>query len=1007
MKKIVVLFIIIFIWIIPDLSGQGNQKKMTMYSVEDGLSQSSVHSMIQDGFGYLWISTANGLNCFDGKDITCYFPPVGPGSSYNVNRIRKTLCDEIGNLWIGTDEGLFFFNRITNEIEDPFPEIKEIKSGYCYPLFLVNDTIHALTSDSSVLSINLHDHQFRTTHFESAFYWIISTTDNFEEIVGISATSSIVFFGIKSSALSIQTFKFDIQLFGNLSDIKFYKKNKYFILFHDEILLFNRDSGTLEPPLETHIPHEKGKSIFKSLKQLKSGEVWIGSSNQGIFVLDSTLTYRYQISGEADHKLPVRNISTIFEDKQSNIWIGTDGYGLGLLKPDNTGPGLVNHESSTIGNLSSDFIWSFYEDDERMLWIGTANEGINKWNRKSNTIENYLLSNKKTFPTPNDIYSICPLGEDELLIGTSCGIWLFDKKTHLSYPISNLFNDQNIRRTTSIIPIEKNQFIAQIQNRCFIISENEKSWMFDTIQIPDSVIINLTYKSVTGNIFGFTGDGIYKITGGEIDFTPFIYRSGRMMIKINSIAELTNGFIYAATDKGLVVLDFNGQITRIYSTSDGLPNHYLYGILADRNENLWISSNRGLSHFNPVSEKFDNYGMTDGLQSFEFNSGATFKNDAGEMFFGGINGFNYFHPDSLHSLKFPPTVEITGLKVNDLAYKADSSMMAKKLVSFEYSLNTITFEFKAIEFTNPEYIIYSCFLEGYDKNWVDAGPSNFIRYSKLPPGKYKFSVKAAGRQGNWGQSPAEINLVIDRPIWMKSWFIIAMTFLAIGIVVVTVYYLSTVKIRKKIAILEHQREISLIHTRISSDLHDDIGSGLSKLAMLSDTAILNLTDHPEGVKRLKNISANARRLIDQLRVIVWTLNPQYDQLESLISYIHQQAGDFLDNFPIKVTFTLPEKIPSVSVSPEFKRNIHYTVMEALHNAVKHSGSEEIFIDLKVHENRLEISVRDTGTGFDPTQVSGFGNGLHFIQKRMEDIKGTFTINSQKGKGTIIHITADL
>jgi signal transduction histidine kinase/ligand-binding sensor domain-containing protein len=993
-----------------ELSGQEPQKKLTHFSVEDGLSQSSVHSIIQDGYGYLWISTGNGLNCFDGKNFTSYFPPIAPKSSFKVNRMRKVIFDDIGNLWIGTDEGLFYFNRITNQMEDPFPEIKKIKDGYCYPLFLNGDTIHALLADSSVLSINIRDHKFRKTQLETSFFGVISTENGSDELVGVSISTSLWFFGLNSAELTVQNFKFNKQFSGYLSDIEYYKENKYFILFHDEILLFNKTTGKLEQPLETIIPLEVGKSVYKSITRLKSGEVWIGTSSQGIFVLDSTLAYKYQIIGESDHTEHInqlKNITTIFEDKSGNIWVGTDGNGIGLLNPDYVGLNLLNNESVTNGKLSSDFIWSFYEDDENNLWIGTSNEGINKWNRKTNTIENFLLSNKKTFPTPNDVYSICPVREQELLIGTSCGIWLFDKNSHRSFPISNNFNENHIRRTNAIIPIDNNHYITQIHNRCFFISEKGESWKFDTIQISDTVIINLTFQSITGRIFGFSNKGIYEITKQNITYKPFIYLTSQMMLKTNSIVELSDGLMCVASDKGLAVMDFKGHIYKIYNTTDGLSNHYLYGILADSKENLWMSSNKGLSQFSPTTGKFNNYGMNDGLQSYEFNAGATYKNLKGEMFFGGINGFNYFHPDSLYAAETSPAVVISGIKVNDLFFLTDTSIMAKKILNLEYNRNTVTFEFNAIEFINPGFITYTCLLEGYDKDWISLGTVPSIRYSKLPPGKYNFLVKAASRQGNWSETPAKIILLIARPYWMKTWFILLLAVLGVSIISIAAYFLSTIKIRRKLAILEHQQEISLIHSRISSDLHDDIGSGLSKLAMLSDTTIAKAADNPEVVQRLTNVSTSARRLIDQLRVIVWTLNPQYDQIDSLISYIHQQAGEFLDDSPLKATFILPEKIQSLIVTPEFKRNIHYTVMEVLHNAVKHSGAKEIFIEIAIPDNHLEIIIRDTGKGFDPDQISGFGNGLHFIQKRMNDIKGKLEMESRKSTGTTIRIIAPL
>ena len=1008
MKK--VIFLLSFWLYFAQLLGQEAGRKLTIYNVEDGLSQSSVQSLTQDIYGYLWVSTGNGLNCFDGKNFINYFPPIDPNSSYSANRIRKVLCDDIGNLWIGSDEGLFYFNRITSQIEDPLQEIKKLKEGFCYPLFLTPDTINVLIADSSILSIDIRDHKFRTTHLNVSFSVVYSLAGEAGQVMAVSPTSELWLFSTRSGKLDIQNFKFEKLFFNYVADIKFFKDNKCFILFDDRLALVNLATGEIEPNVETNIPIEKRKSIFRSITYLKSKEVWIGTSNQGIFVLDSTLKYKYQISTEINqsrHQLQLKNISNIYEDRESNIWIATDSYGLGLLSMGNLGIRLMNLETPVNGKLSSDFIWSFYEDDENSLWIGTFNEGLNKWNRKTNTIEYFLLSEKKTFPTPNDIHSICPVSSHELLIGTSCGIWFFDKKSHHSYPISIHFNEENIRRTRNIISIEKNLFIAQIQGRCYFIEKRDASWSFDTIPIPESIAINLLYKSSEGKIFGFAGEGFYEINRGGVRYNAYSYHSNQIKIRVNSVAELNNDTIYAATDKGLAEFDFTGHINKMYSTREGLPNHYLYGVLIDGSKNLWISSNKGLSRFNSSGGKFDNYGMGDGLQSFEFNSGATYKNQRGEMFFGGINGFNYFHPDSMYSSQTFPVVVFSGIKVNDLAFLPDSSLSAKKILNLAYNQKTITFEFNAIEFTNPGHITFFCQLEGWDKEWVELGTSTFIRYSKLPPGKYTFQAKAVNRQGGWSKAPAQLILVIARPFWMKPWFILLAASFIIGIIVLTVYYLLTVRIRRRLRILERQREISLIRSRISSDLHDDIGSGLSKLAMLSDTSISKIDGNPEIVQQFKKVSVNARRLIDQLRVIVWTLNPQYDQLESLVSYIHQQAGDFLDNSPLRATFILPKNIPSIIVTPETKRNIHYTVMEVLHNAIKHSGSKEIFLEISTGNKYLEISIRDTGIGFDPCQISGFGNGLHFIKKRMKDINGQITIASSIGSGTTVTITATL
>lgn len=1006
MRKVLVLLTIIIIGFGQALRSQEAKKKLTIYSVEDGLSQSSIHSIIQDVYGYIWISTGNGLNSFDGRNFDSYFPPVLAGSSYNVNRIRKVLSDEIGNLWVGTDEGLYYLNRITNEMIDPFPEIKEIKKGFCYPIFFTKDTIHALIADSSVLSINIHDHHYRTTYLGTDFPYVMSQVGEKVQLAAVSNSSFFWFFGSEGGELKFHHFKTDRQITAYLSQLKYFKDNKYFILLHDELLIYDLNTGKFESPVALNIPLSKGKSVYKSITQLRSGEIWISTSSQGIFVLDSNLHYKGQIKGEVDQAgqpLQLKNLTTMFEDKDGHVWVGTDGNGLMLFRHSNSGINLMNSETVANGKLSSDFIWSFYEDEDQNLWIGTSNEGLNKWNKVSNTIENFYLSNKKTYPTINDIYAICPHQDDKLLVGTSCGLWQFDKTTQRSSPLSNQFNEKTIRRTSVIIPLGNSRYLAQIHNNCFVVDYKDQLWSFDTVPIADSVAIIFSYKSESGKLFAFSTNGIYNLSNTEISYQPFKYQSDPMTMRVNAIAEIEEGLMYAATDKGLAVLDFNGRISKIYGTTEGLPNHYLYGVLADNKRHLWISSNRGLSHFNPETEKFDNYGLNDRLQSFEYNAGATYKNKKGEMFFGGINGFNYFHPDSIYSSEIYPVIVISGLKVNDREFLPDSSIMSKKTLYLGHNQNTITFEFNTIDFINPGFINYYCFLEGNDNDWVSLGTIPNIRYSNLSPGKYKLMVKALGRQGNWTKTTTELSVIIARPFWMKTWFIILIAGWAITIIATLVYYLSTRKIRRKLLQLEHQREISLIRSRISSDLHDDIGTGLSKLAMMNDTIILESDQNPEIKERLKKVSSGARSLIDHLRVIVWTLNPQFDQLESLVWYIHQQAGDFLDNSPVKSHFSLPSIIPQVTITPEFKRNVHYTVMEALHNVIRHSGSKEVMVKIEIITGKLIISISDTGKGIDPERKAGFGNGLHFMKKRIEDINGKLSIESKCGLGTKILI----
>lgn len=1006
MKKQGFLTLLSIWFLLSGITAQDFPRKLKLYSVEDGLSQSSVQSLDRDVFGLIWISTGDGLNSFDGKEFKKFHPPASLTSSVSINRFRRVVSDKTGNLWVGTDEGMLYFNRITNKLEIPFPELTQLKKGYCYPIFTDGDSIHAILVDSTIISIHIKKHTYRITRLGTLIYHLNYSPYEAGELWGLSWPSNLWRFNFSTGKLRIQ--KYTIESLRDFSDIQKIEGSNYLLAYSHRLVLFDSRTGKITGEPETSIPREYKDGYFRTICRLRSGEVWIGTVNQGILILDPGLKFRNSICNPRDHNgslEPLSNISNLYEDPTGNIWIGTDGSGLGLINPDKFSFKKFSKETIANGSLSSNFIRCFQEDADGSLWIGTYNEGINKWNRKTNAVEKYLLEKNKAYPSANDIYAVCPFEPPWLIFGTCKGCWLFNTHSAKSYPISGVFYENAARKSTQIIRVNENSLMTIINNKVFRMDHRQDSWIIDTLNLPDSVNINFLYKNPKASVYGFSVHGIYDLTGKVISFKPFLYKDKFVKLQVNSVQELSDGRLWAGTHKGLILFSLTGKILAIYSTENGLPNQYLYGVMADRQNNLWISSNSGLSRFEPQTGKFFNFGMDDGLQSLEFNSGASYKNAKGEMFFGGISGLNYFHPDSLfHSIKSPDII-ISGIKVNDLVFLPDSSTMSKKVLYLDYDQNTVTFEFNTIEYIHPGFTSYSYVLKGFDKRWIQPGSINQARYAKLPPGTYVFMVKAANRQGIWSRQPASITLVIFRPFWMKTWFRVLVILVIIGIVAGIVYYLSTVRIKRRLAFLERQQEINLIRRRISSDLHDEIGSGLSKLAMMSDTALAGSTDNPEVEQKLKKLSFSARRLIDQLRAIVWTLNPQYDQLESMIGYIHQHAGDFLDNFPIRSQFFLPEDFPSVSVTPEVKRNIHYAVMEALHNAVKHSGSPDIIVEISIHDRKLKIEITDHGKGIQTKTepADRFGNGLVFMRNRIEDIGGKLSIESSKETGTRVHI----
>ncbi|MCB0806392.1 MAG: ATP-binding protein, partial [Bacteroidales bacterium] len=459
---------------------------------------------------------------------------------------------------------------------------------------------------------------------------------------------------------------------------------------------------------------------------------------------------------------------------------------------------------------------------------------------------------------------------------------------------------------------------------------------------------------------------------------------------------------WLATHHGLVHTDSLFRILKTFEESDGLANNFLYGLISDANDNIWISSNRGISQFDPLTGHAINYGMEEGLQSLEFNTGAYFKRSNGEIFLGGIAGFNYFHPGKVKKHDISAKILIDKIIVNDAPFITDTCPMAKRFLELPWSHNTVSFGFGFIDYGTPRDIHIEYILEGHDREWIDAGTNGLVRYSRLRPGNYTFRIRTGSETGT-SVAAAEVTLLIRKPFWMTYPFLVFTAFITLGGIIILVRYFTTKRMKKQIARLEREQEISLIRRRISSDLHDDIGSGLSKLAMISDTALMDLPEKNETTSKLKRIASEARQMTDQLRVIVWALNPRDDQLEGLLSYIRQQTGDYLDEFKIKCSIQMPEKIPDISVSAEFKRNVYYTIREAVHNAVRHGEPRNLQIIIETEKRFLSVRVIDDGKGFDPAQPNSGGNGLRIMKQRLSDLGGEASISSRPGNGTTIEM----
>ncbi len=316
---------------------------------------------------------------------------------------------------------------------------------------------------------------------------------------------------------------------------------------------------------------------------------------------------------------------------------------------------------------------------------------------------------------------------------------------------------------------------------------------------------------------------------------------------------------------------------------------------------------------------------------------------------------------------------IKRLEVLDKPFKSDTAISLLHKVELPYNQNTIAIEYVPLEFTNPLKNKVQYMLEGADEDWLMAGNQSMARYTNLRPGSYIFKVKACNNDEVWNTEPTTLQIVIRIPFWQSLWFRFLLLLLVLGIA----YYFSALyldyKIRNEKLKLEKEQAVDQEQARISSDMHDDLGSGLSTIRLLSEIAKRKIKDTGQ-TKEIERISEAAGELVDKMSEIIWAMNSSNDSLANLIAYMRSFAADFLEHAHIQHHFIIPENIPNVKLSGGTRRHIYLAVKESLHNVVKHSQASEVIIEVKVFKN-MTIMLKDNGKGFDPEKVRLFGNGL--------------------------------
>lgn len=1029
------LVILIGLFLSPETICQPENIFFQTISVDDGLSQSSVFSVLQDKRGFIWLGTNDGLNRYDGYRFVVYKPDPENNHSITGNRIFVIYEDKQGTLWVGTEGGLNRYDRARDRFDAYVHNDNDPKS-------LINNQVHSICEDKAGRlwigtrrGISIYDPNKGTfenvvnvprnnSSLSNNFVWNIYKDKTNNIWVGTDR-------GLNKYDYNAKCFQ-RFYLSGDTTN-RFYR-NTVFSIYEDSYHslwvgtrggLFKKASGENSFKLIANAPsnpHSLSHNNVYSILEDANKNLWIGTLGGGVNIL--SLPEYEKNPGKAEYfevyKNDAKNASSLsnnfvwslFKDRSGIVWVGTD-IGLNRFDPFYKRFNLLREDPGNVNSLVSNDVTSILVDRDNLIWLGTRN-GLSCYDPVKRTFNNYTATHPREIGLKeNFIKSLYEDNDRNVWIGTNGGgLICYNKSTRKSRVYLAEPGRAGKLSDNKIMSIcEDKQGILWLGTLGGLNRFDKKTGQFTffktNMQNPKSIsndYVLVVFEDHEGILWIGTNDGLNKFEPAKQKFTRYQVvpgkKNGLSNSLIMSIAEDRDGTLWIGTNGGLHAFDKKTERFTRFADINAPVNNSIYGILQDKENNLWLSTNKGLVKFNPHTKAVRNYTKADRMQSNQFNSGAAFLAKDGCMYFGGINGLNYFFPSKILNNPVLPQVAITDFQImnkhitiNENSPLKNSITESKEIV-LSYSDNVFSFEFAALHFAQPFENTYKYMLEGFDKEWQLSGTRRFVTYTNLDPGEYVFHVKGANNDGLWSEPGAILKVIIVPPFWHRWWFIVTICLLISALIYLGFY----LRMRQLLA-------IERIRFNIAADLHDDIGTKLTEISMLSDMvyhfAPENQKPEFENVNKIGGI---ARSMIDNLSDIIWLIKPEQDTLKVLFFKLKDSFEEILSMSNILLYFGDLDILDSIKLTMEQRKNLLRIIKEALHNSIKHSECKHIWLTAEMIGKELYINVKDDGKGFDASAKTD-RNGLVNMKKRAENIKGKVWIHSELNKGTTVTFIA--
>jgi signal transduction histidine kinase/ligand-binding sensor domain-containing protein len=960
------------------------------WHAQDGLPSEDVTRLHQDRAGFLWMATSRGLARFDGV----YFENFGPalrraGGAVNIRAMAETA--ELGLIVAPTSGGTFLFRDGEFRPFD-FATDRVVNAMFAEP----DGTLWASCDDQTLLR---RPQDGRTEIFrpnEGSPHRLVA---HFAVEPGgrVWIAGATMFARYEHGTLRAIHTEFDGPEFRVVAS----RAGGPWILTVDRLL--KQGVGGVSTVLRS-IPPLVGAHYVTVMHEDRQGTLWIGTRSQGLYAVVDGRLRAVPTSGEA--------IAAICEDTEGDLWVACNGGGLNRLRFRDF---KIYDRSSGLGD---NFSFTVSEDPTGAMWLGNRDGGVARL--RDGRIEAFT-----NWPgqAQVSVTSVLPDTKGGVWVTNGAGVFRIDT------------NKGDRMERVEAIPAKPTVRVAYVaRNGDYWVGLDPdrvgrfRDGRFETFGPAEGYEgkqLRVITEDERGRILIGTGDGrLVRFDGRHFTRIPLMMKDDPEAPIQDIHCERETGLLWVGTSgNGVYALRPDGGLLRQLLPVDGLIDSNITAILPDDQGYLWFGSTSGIfclkrqeladflagriSRLHPVVVGRDD--GVHGLTCLGLYKPAAWKSRDGRLWFATRKGVLNFDPAKAITDTASPPAFVAALRCDD-----EVRPLSREIV-LTTGVRKLELRLSVLCLSTPDRVRIKYRLEGFDSDWVTAGPDRLITYPRLPPGTYRLRTMSSLGNGVWNETPSALVLTVVPRWWQTWWFQASLAALAVGGVVLIVRAVSHRRLRLRLDRLEQESAVERERARIARNIHDDLGASLTRISLLTQAA--RRDENTEEGRRLGQIYETVRQITRSMDEIVWAVNPKNDHLDGLVSYLVSYAQGFLAVAGIRCRLDLPESLPTATLTSQVRHNLYLCLKEALNNVVKHSGAGEVMITMRVVANSFTLEIADNGRAAG-TNGNGHaahqdlrvrpGQGLGNIAQRVVEMNGTWEFTPPAaGQGARLVITITL